>query len=440
MKLFCQHLPEGAAVRQPYLQALLANDPDVLVDGGELLPLGEEESLRELRSAFARLPLGAETSEVTKQPIVVRSYSEANQGTFVAMNLSPWHCDAQVTLDIPQAAKLEPLTVTNEDTAATKPLELSAGRQSWPVSLQPYEMRAVRIAVPGAKIVDVQADVGESANAELAAKLADLTNRDLTAPHVYQALANPSFEPLGGAGRVPGWHLAGNNVTAVAELDATNPQDGKTCLYLRSDRQSAVIESDAFAAPPTGQLAMTVYARGQNLGPTTELRLFFEADREGQVYRCAARVTAAEMQHPNGQWGRSVAILVNDLPLESRGQMRIAFELTGPGEVWLDNAKLYDLLFPFNFYENAQAEILQLYKLIHAAKSALDARQISDCERILDGYWPRFVLTYCPPVQPTVVDPGAAKAQPESPPQTNERQEAAPGISDRIKRFVPILR
>ena len=92
--------------------------------------------------------------------------------------------------------------------------------------------------------------------------------------------------------------------------------------------------------------------------------------------------------------------------------MRIAFELTGPGEVWLDNAKLYDLLFPFNFYENAQAEILQLYKLIHAAKSAFDARQISDCERILDSYWPHFILTYCPPVQPTVVDPGAAKAQP----------------------------
>src|SRR5205823_154209 len=107
---------------------------------------------------------------------------------------------------------------------------LGAGRQSWPVSLGPYEMRAVRIATPGVKVVEIETAPNNAANAELAAKIADLNdNRDLTALSVYPALANPSFESTG-AGRLPGWHLAGNNPKAVVELDGVNPQDGKTCL------------------------------------------------------------------------------------------------------------------------------------------------------------------------------------------------------------------
>ncbi len=243
--------------------------------------------------------------------------------------------------------------------------------------------------------------------------------------------------------------------TSSADLDTTKPQDGATSLHFRRDAsplsvlgtadgkregQPPIVKSDAFPVPPTGQLAMTVFARGQNLSPTTELRLIFESDRDGQIYRRAAPVSATKLQLADGQWG-FFAIYVNDLPLDSHGKMHIAFELTGPGEVWLDNVKLYDLLFPLSFYTDAQAEILQLSKQIHAAKSAFDARQITDCLQILDGYWPRFILAYRPPVQPQMVAAGVSTPpKAASPPQPDEREQPAPGISDRIKRLVPILR
>jgi hypothetical protein len=118
--------------------------------------------------------------------------------------------------------------------------------------------------------------------------------------------------------------------------------------------------------------------------------------------------------------------------------MRIAFELTGPGEVWLDNVKLYDQFFSLKFYGNAQAEILQLNKQVYAAKSALEARQVTDCMRILDGYWPRFILAYRPPVQPKIA--AGQAAQPALPPQPNKGQQPAPGIGDRFKGLVPIFR
>ena len=234
--------------------------------------------------------------------------------------------------------------------------------------------------------------------AELKSHLDNLENRDLTAPRVYPQLNNPSFEPLGGAGTPTGWQLSAP--TANVELDASNPQEGKTCLYFRNDDGPASLQSDPFPMPPTGQLALTVHVKDQNLKPGSELRVVVETIDEGQVYRRAAIIAPgnAAQKVVAGQW-QYKAILVNDLPLESRGQMRLQFELTGPGEVWLDSVKLYDLLFPLKFYKSEAAENLQFVQLRHAAKSAYDDGRVADCVRQLERYWPRFLTEYTPLIQ-----------------------------------------
>jgi hypothetical protein len=251
-------------------------------------------------------------------------------------------------------------------------------------------------------------------------------------------LSNPGFESLNGAGRVAGWRLTTNNGNATIQLDPKNPQEGNSSLYFRCNGQPARVESDPFPAPPTGQLAMTVYARGQNLAPGTDLRLIVEGDCDGRPYTRAARVLAVDLQHPNGEWGQSFAIFLRDLPLQSRGQMRIAFELTGAGEVWLDNAKLSSVLLSFN--KNSQAEYLQLTRKLFSANSALEAGQITDCTRIVDSYWPRFILEYRPPAVPKVAERIVPNNPPALPPQPNQGQDPSPGISDRLKRLVPFAR
>jgi hypothetical protein len=438
MQLVCQPLPQGFAVRQPYVEALAEHDPVMLIDGGERLPLGQEDVLRDMRLMIAQLPTSAEVTEIAKQPIVVRTYAERGRTTVVAMNLSPWHCDASITLDVPQATTLERLTLSTTDAMASKSVALPAGPQPWAAPLGPYEISVVRVPSAGLKVVDVQL-VGKAANAELAAKLADLKNRNLTAKSDYQVLSNPSFEPLAGAGRVAGWHLTANGGDATVELDTKNPQEGKSSLHFRSNGQPATIESDLFPATPTGQLAMTVYARGQNLAPGSELRLVVTGDCDGRPYRRAARVPANEIQRPNDEWGpQPFAIFVRDLPLQSRGQMRIAFELTGAGEVWLDNVKLSSVLWTFS--DDSKADCLQLSRMWFAANSALDAGQITDCSRIIDGYWPRFILEYRPPNAPLVAERVAPARGPASPPQPDQGQEPSPGFGDRLKRFLPIPR
>jgi hypothetical protein len=133
--------------------------------------------------------------------------------------------------------------------------------------------------------------------------------------------------------------------------------------------------------------------------------------------------------------------LVNDLPLDEKGRMRVRFELTGPGEIWLDNVKLYDLLCSLGYYPKAQAEIKQFLILLHAADRTVESGRFTDSVRLLEGYWPRFIMAYMPvrpPQQPIAAAPN--DNDPLSPPPTDEDQEPAPSIGERIKRFVPFVR
>jgi hypothetical protein len=170
---------------------------------------------------------------------------------------------------------------------------------------------------------------------------------------------------MGGGDVLSGWSLAAKAGTANAELDATAPRDGKTSIYFESRGPYATLESNSFTIPATGQFATTVFARGTATAAKAELRMVIEADQPGRPYRRA--VLVGGKQPPpydlSDQW-RPYPLLVNDLPLESHGQMRIKFEMTGPGEVWLDEIKTYDLLFP-------------LPRRIHAALAA--RRQASTC-------------------------------------------------------------
>ena len=84
--------------------------------------------------------------------------------------------------------------------------------------------------------------------------------------------------------------------------------------------------------------------------------------------------------------------------------------------------------------------MLALSTHIHAAKKAFDPdRQISDCVRVLEGYWPRFILAYRPPTVQQIAERESPRTQ-SSPPQTNEGQQPTPGIGDRFKGLVPFLR
>ncbi len=439
--LVTQSSPDGSEARRAYAIALDDGDPQLVLDGGELLPLGQEDAVRGVRETLQRLPTGVPTSTTDQQPVTVRRYAEADGTTLLVVNGCPWQASATVSLDVPQPATMEPLVAaptTGTDAAASAPRALEAGRQTWTLELAPYDVRAVRVSTAGVEVAAVQASVGDAARQELDARLANLGDRDLTAVSECAALANPGFEPVGGGGNVPGWQAVGNSAAATAELDATTPHSGQTCLYLSGGGGTAAVESANFTTPPTGQLAMTVFVRGEHAGPETELRMVFETELDGQLYRRFAAVggNPARAQPLDAEWVY-YAFCVGDLPLDSHGQMRVRFELTGPGEVWIDDVQLYDLLFPLRFYAYSSQERLELVKLLLAARSAEEDGRITECVRLLESYWPRFVTAHTPLGPPAVAAKPAAPA-PATPPADDEPEEA-PTVGQRLKGYLPSI-
>lgn len=434
--LATQPLAHGDTVRRPYLEALLDHDPVVLVDGGQLLPLGQENLLRHVRVILQQLPTAANVKEIAIQPVVFRCYAESDGVTLVVLNASPWPAEAELLVEVSQPTVLEPLSGSVNKKGTIWPDSLAPGKQPLTLSLVPYAIEAVRIPSSGATASLVWAEVSKSAKEELSGKLADLANRDLNAPHEYRALTNPSFEPLAD-GPLSGWRLLSDAGVATAELDADSPQHGKTSLHFRSTGEFAAVESDWFVMPPTGQMAMAVFLRGQNLGPTSSLRIVFESNQSGYIYRRIAPLS----RKLSSEWLKDpYYVFLNDLPLEAESQMRVRFELSGPGEIWIDNVTLHDLLFPHKWYEKARSEIVQLLQVLHAAKAAYESNRLTDCVRILEGYWPRFVASYTPAMKPAVAVQPVVQPAPTSQSPTEQKPKTTPGVSDRLKWIVPFLR
>ncbi len=282
--LACQPLAHAPALRQPYAVTLAEADAEVLLEGGEVLPLGSDLAIRETRQILQHLPVAAQVSEVREQPLVVRSFSEPQRVTLLVINACPWHTEAQIALDLPDILTMTPLVHSPDDgTPQDKSQILEPNGPPLAVSLEPFAIHAVQFDRGGVKVRGVSARLGEVARSELTARLVALDERDPRAPRVFRSIPNPGLEPIG-AGTLPGWRLVDNSL-GTAELDAANPHEGKSCLYLQSGGQPSAVESDAFPTPSTGQFAMTAFIRGRNLAPGTELRMVVEAEREKRAYR-----------------------------------------------------------------------------------------------------------------------------------------------------------
>ncbi|HEY3391698.1 MAG TPA: hypothetical protein VGK58_03250, partial [Lacipirellulaceae bacterium] len=89
------------------------------------------------------------------------------------------------------------------------------------------------------------------------------------------------------------------------------------------------------------------------------------------------------------------------------------------------------------FYSWQKIEGLQLVKLIEAAQDSHEHGKITDCMRLLEGYWPRFLAAYTPPL-PRAKQPARQKDSPSV--AAEPEQKTAPGVGEKFKWFIPKLR
>ena len=251
----------------------------------------------------------------------------------------------------------------------------------------------------------------------------------LANPPPLNLLDNPGFElPLpaeAASGGAVGWTVAAGADSGSA-LDAGEKKEGTQSLKFKSGAATSTLRSNSFPTPQTGRLSISLWLRVGDRGEQPAIRLALEGRQdEGLYYRFATvggRAPGAASLSTD--WSQYI-FQVDDLPTDELQDLRVRFDLTGTGEVWIDDIQLFDLAFSPN-------ERVELTKIIGLADLKLKSGQLADCARLLDGYWPHFLVTNVP-----LTETSAAAAKAPAPRQPRVETARRPGMLDQMRGYLP---
>jgi hypothetical protein len=308
---------------------------------------------------------------------------------------------------------------------------------TWDVDLEPYDVVGAVLGSDQVTVDTWRVTMDRNSYAHLRQQVNELNARAATLGRSdgLNVLTNPSFELA--SDRLPGWiHAQGAGMT----IGPNNQEHfaGAQSLRMSSQGPVAWIRSDPFPPPKTGRIAVMVRLKIQDPAKQPPLRLAIEGRRlDGKTYYKPFNV----VQNPReqlltGDWGQKpFVMLVSDLSTQELADLRVGFDLMGPGEVWIDDVQVYDRWFP----KNERDDLLIMSGL--AARS-LSMGKLADCQQILSGYWPQFLQEYVSLSEPRVaaVPAGATpdtRAFPPPQPKTENPADEKPSVLDKVKQRLP---
>lgn len=429
-------LPAGAAARRHLVRTLARGDLFSLVEGGSLLPLGQQEVTRDLRRTVQQLPGPTATVRTdVQQPLVARVYHQPESTTVCLINQSAWPLQVQLPLTPAESCswtRLSQPTVETEDQSlgahqTTTQGKVEAEEQQWEIHLQPYDLQAWKFDSSQVRVGTPESEPQQLAKAELERRIDQIESRtnNLKIQRAYTELKNPGFEsiadPLRQNPSPTGWNFRVGQVGS-AKLDTSQAHSGKNSLRLEgAEGVGVAVESELLPVPETGQLLVQAFVRCENISPDAQLYVTLESEDQGRTYRRFTRLGADQLTTGKWSW---YEFPVNDLPLGAENQVRLQFHLTGAAEVWIDDVGLLDVWFD-------DPRRVELVKRVYAARTALDQGQVVDCERLVDQYWSRYLVEYVPPV--------SVATRPQRPEKKPAKEPPPPGMAERLKGFVPRL-
>ena len=234
--------------------------------------------------------------------------------------------------------------------------------------------------------------------AELREAINDLRMRanSLRDPKSLDVLANADFEAPRQGASLPGWTFADGNGISV-DLDpnqdhTSNPDDNGRrghSLRIRSSGPVAWVRSNPFSAPKTGRLSVWFWLRIENRADQPPLRLGIEGRLNDKTYyRYAAVGRNDEGETPPlvplaTKWAPCL-LRIENVPTSGLSDLRVAVDVVGEGEVWIDDIQVFDLWFD-------ETEGDELMKKLVSADLELRKGNVTECERILRGDWAEFL-------------------------------------------------
>ncbi len=231
--------------------------------------------------------------------------------------------------------------------------------------------------------------------------------------------------------------LAGEHLAAWAAtipmggrvaLDSRYKHGGQQSLLLASNGPAVSVTSESFEPPTTGRVAVEVWLRTAGTTPPPAMRIAVEGDLAGTTFnRHGVIDRVGKTAATPGDWVR-YSFPINSLPSEGLANLRVRFELVGAGEVWIDDVQVFDLAFN-------EMELIELSKINSLASFHLEKGQYADCERVLEGYWPQYLLANV--ALTTANTPVATRPKP---PQAPPEPPKKPSMLDTMRSYIPLFR
>jgi hypothetical protein len=430
--LATQAVPSHRQNRRRFVHSLATLDPQMMVDGGWELSLGQEDSLGDLVAAYRRLPaihfrrLADAPGGPSTQPVTIRVGAHA-QSTYVYLaNDAPFATTVGMDVAAPPGCRIEELSGRRQ----VPPLARQGDAAHWTLDLEPYDLVAVRLTAPQVQLLRPQVTWSPAVQAGLEARLAELGDRAavLRNPPLMDVLDNPGFERPAAAGSpIPGWSVSNRPGTSVT-IDGKERHGGLHSARLSSQGPVTTLISQPFAPPTTGRLTISVWLRGPDvLQQQQPLRLAVVGKHQGRDFLRFAQLGQAGSP-PLGPVWSPVVVQVNDLPLEGLSQLQLRFDLLGQGQVWLDDIQLCQLAF-------SKSEVIEMFKLIAPADVKLQQGEVGDCVDLLESYWSRFLLAnVAPGPTPLTRKTDLSRPSAAAPPQPPERSAS---LLDRVRSIFP---
>ena len=421
--------------RRRFVHSLATLDAQIMVDGGHVLPMGQEAAVRDVVAAYRALPairfqtVGGGQASDAAQPVTFRSGTYGGRTYLYAVNDAPFATTARVHVEASPGCRIDELSGARK----IEPLKPEAASgMYWEVAMAPYDLVAIQMSEPNVQCSAPHVSWPDAVESALGLQIRRLGAQAavLRNPPLLDAVGNPGFErPRTANGQIPDWIVIGQGDISV-ELDKAEKHEGRQSVHVASRGPVVCLVSKPLAVPNTGRLAVSVWLRVANPARQPPLRLAIDGKLDGHDYYKFGTVGLSPNSRQSAdpilpEWGQYV-FQVDDLPLEGLTSLRARFDLMGPGEVWIDDVQVSGLTF-------SGPEIFELSKLITTADVKLQNGQIGDCIHLLEGYWPRF-LEENVTLPAGAVPPETAVAKRRS---DEEKPPERTGFLNRVKDLVP---
>ncbi len=420
------------------LVALLHREDALFMGDGGLMPIqGDSPKLQQLRQAYLALPnvpMRTFNIDSGESSVRVRSVAVGNVTYLQMINAAPW--SERITMDVHVASSNglveilggRELKLNGNATQLTASSLNQAQRLQrstvWQFELPPFDMVGVRVSDPQFQINSVMHSPDPAVVSRITQSVEELEGLMAVAADPAQTsplrIPGGDFENWIDGSRPSSWTVSSLPQVVIRREDAL-PHSGQSCLALenRNNAQvSAWIQSEKIGIPESGRLAVEAWVRSS---PTSSSPILMQLSvigrtRDGRRFQRSHQFgTAAQANQVNVDWGRKPIVLyISDLPSDELAELHVAFDLVGPGKIWLDDIQAYEPLINPD-------ERVQIRGQLFLAREKLRENNPFPAEQALNSHWARYLFALNEKLDAAAAQEQPAAAVGDAPPNNNTR-------------------